>query len=58
MVRLIENTVKGKLQLPVGSEGRLPCDLLRRILVSNPKHRYSLKDVIAHPWFKVRVHDA
>jgi len=52
MVRLIENTVKGLLQIPSGSENKLSVDLLRRILVSNPKQRYGIKEIMEHPWFQ------
>jgi serine/threonine protein kinase len=55
MVRLIENTVKGLLQIPSGSENKLSVDLLRRILVSNPKQRYGIKEIMEHPWFQVKV---
>ena len=37
MVKLIENTVKGLIQLPAEAEGTTAGDLLRRILVPNPK---------------------
>jgi len=40
MVRLIENTVKGLLQLPPAAEATPAADLLRRILVPNPKNRW------------------
>ena len=53
MVRLIENTVKGLIQLPSQTEGTLSADLLRRVLIPNPKNRYKMKDVVQHPWFQV-----
>lgn len=53
MVKLIENTVKGQLQLPEAAEGSSAADLLRRILVPSPKQRYGIKDILIHPWFQV-----
>jgi serine/threonine protein kinase len=53
MVKLIENTVKGQLQIPVAAVGSPVSDLLHRILVPAPKQRYTIKDITMHPWFMV-----
>lgn len=56
MVRLIENTVKGFLQLPLNvADGNPAVDLLRRVLVPNPKNRYKMSDIIRHPWFQTNL---
>eukprot|EP00955_Chlamydomonas_euryale_P044375 352869-Chlamydomonas_euryale.AAC.4 len=55
MVRLIENTVKGKLQLPESAVNMPAADMLSRILVPSPKERYSIQDIIGHPWFTSKL---
>ncbi len=55
MIKLIENTVKGVLLLPESANGDLAQDLLRRILVPSPQQRYSIRDIMAHPWFKASL---
>ena len=55
MVVLIENSVKGKLQMPPQAAATQASDLISRILVPNPKQRYTIKDIFAHPWFLTKL---
>ena len=52
-MKLIDNAVKGNIQLPPGSERYTEVlDLVRQILVSQPSQRCKLPGVMAHPWFQ------
>ncbi len=55
-MKLIENAVRGQVQVPPGAAEQHPAalDLVRRILVSSPQQRCKLPAVMAHPWFQVR----
>lgn len=56
MVCLIENTVKGSIQLPDSARQTDPaCDLLSRILVPSPKQRYGVNDIFEHAWFTAKL---
>lgn len=56
VMKLIENAVRGQVQVPPGAAEQHPgaLDLVRRILVSSPQQRCKLPAVMAHPWFQVR----
>ena len=54
-VKLIENSVKGKISVPPAAERSPAADLLRRILVPEPRSRYGIKAITAHPWFVTKL---
>lgn len=55
MVVLIENSVKGKLQLPPQASSSQAYDLISRILVPSPTQRYTIRDIFSHPWFLTKL---
>ncbi|KAG1653843.1 hypothetical protein FOA52_008644 [Chlamydomonas sp. UWO 241] len=55
MVELIENMVKGRLQLPASAVLSPAADLLSRILVPSPKLRYGIADITTHQWFTAKL---
>ncbi|GIL58543.1 hypothetical protein Vafri_13489 [Volvox africanus] len=57
VMKLIENAVRGNVQVPVGAEELYPqaLDLVRHILVSAPSQRCKLPAIMAHPWFQDKL---
>ncbi|KAG1660727.1 hypothetical protein FOA52_003036 [Chlamydomonas sp. UWO 241] len=55
IVKLVENEVKGHLQMPPEAVGSAVADLLQRMLVPAAHHRYKLADIMAHPWFRTSL---
>jgi serine/threonine protein kinase len=51
MTVMIENSVKGLIDFPpLSSASDLAIDLLRRILVPAPHKRYTVSQILCHPW--------
>eukprot|EP00798_Chlamydomonas_sp_ICE-L_P008856 gene8856-3740_t len=55
MTLLVENTVKGDLQLPPGAMGSSIGELLRHMLIIDPAKRYKMSQVLEHPWFMYKL---
>ncbi|GLC56192.1 hypothetical protein PLESTB_001078300 [Pleodorina starrii] len=57
VMKLIENAVRGNVQVPLGAEELYPqaLDLVRHILVSAPSQRSKLPAIMAHPWFQEKL---
>lgn len=52
VMKLIENSVNGRLMWPEGSQpSASAADLIRHVLVSKPNDRYKIGDILNHPWF-------
>ena len=55
IVKLIDNTLNGQLQLPIEAVDLPATRLLRRILNPDPKQRLSIQGIMADPWFQVNL---
>ncbi|KXZ49463.1 hypothetical protein GPECTOR_21g689 [Gonium pectorale] len=57
VMKLIENAVRGNVQVPAGADELHPqaLDLIQRILVSTPGQRCKLPDIMSHPWFQDKL---
>ncbi|PNW73673.1 hypothetical protein CHLRE_13g568050v5 [Chlamydomonas reinhardtii] len=57
VMKLIENAVRGNIQVPPGAAELYPAalDLIRRILVSAPGQRSKLPAIMEHPWFQDKL---